>query len=134
MNIRYAKEKDLYYIIKWGHVKDKKIIRKKIKNKEFIVAEDKDLIGFLMFQNIWEIIPYIEMIHVEKRFRKKGIARKMLEMLEKNTKAKVIISSCVCNEKEPQAWHKKLGFEKKGYIDGIQPEGREVFFVKKLNK
>ena len=46
MNIRYAKEKDLDYIIKCGHVKDRKIIMNKIKNKEFIVAEDKDLIGF----------------------------------------------------------------------------------------
>ncbi len=138
MKINYATIKDLDYLIKNVHVESKKIIINKIKSKEFFIAfEEGKPVGRIMFQYFWEVIPYIELIFVEKNYRNKGIARKLLESLEKEArkrKSKYIISSCVWNEKEPQFWHKKVGFEKKGYIDGIQPEGREVFFVKKLKK
>jgi len=130
--------KDLNYLIKHDNHIKKQTIRKKIKLKEYILYElEKKIIGFMRFGFIWSAIPYIEIIKVDEEFRKRGFAKEMVNFLEKiakKNKQKFILSSSTGNEKEPQNWHKKIGFKEIGKLKQINYPSKvpEVFFIKKI--
>ena len=135
--IAIAKWKDRNFILSHDEYITKKTMLEKIKRKEYIMAKVNDkLVGFLRFGYFWSAIPTIEMIRIEKNFRRKGIGRKMVEFLEKIAKRqgnKFILSSSTGNEKEPQNWHKKIGFKYIGKINTNYPSRiPEVFFIKVL--
>jgi len=138
MRTRYANMKDLNYLIKHDNHIKKQTIRKKIKLKEYILYElEKKIIGFMRFGFIWSAIPYIEIIKVDEEFRKRGFAKEMVNFLEKiakKNKQKFILSSSTGNEKEPQNWHKKIGFKEIGKLKQINYPSKvpEVFFIKKI--
>ena len=88
-----------------------------------ILAEvNKKQVGYLRISYIWLIIPYLDIIHIEENYRKQGFGTKMIEFLEEYLKRqghRVLYSSSQSNEPDPQAWHRKIGFEECGYIAGI---------------
>jgi L-amino acid N-acyltransferase YncA len=59
----------------------------------------------------------------------------MVYDISKNRGANKLFSSCVYYNKISLAMHKKLGFEKCGFIKSIGKEDeREIFFSKKIQK
>ena len=76
------------------------------------------------------------MIRIEENMRKQGIGRKMVKVLKKiakKQKNKFILSSSTGNVKEPQNWHKKIGFKEIGKINTNYPSKiPEVFFLKEI--
>jgi len=136
MNVRFAELKDLDYCIEsdYKHVSEA-LVRKWIEEKVAIVAEvDRKPRGYLRMEYLWLKIPYIGVIRVDEEYRRRGVGTAMIKFLEEYLRRcgyKVLYSSSQANEPEPQAWHRKIGFEECGYIAGINEGGiGEIFFRK----
>lgn len=136
LKISFATGINKNYIFRNDHSISKKTMKRKIRLKEYLVANiNKKPIGFLRFGYFWSEIPIVEMIIVEEKLRKKGIGRTLIKSLEKIAKKnnqKVIISSSTGNEKNPKKWHEHMGFKKVGSIKHkiLTRSIPEVFFVK----
>ena len=135
--VRFAGPEDLEWCVVEDSYVTEKIIRNKIVNDEILVVElDGQLIGYIRLEFLWSSIPYIGLIFVNDEYRKAGIGRKMMDHLEDHLRAHghdIVMSSSQANEPEPQAWHRAVGFEECGIINGLN-EGDigEIFFRKKL--
>ena len=111
---------------------------------ELIVAElDGQLVGVLHLAYLWPGqqggTPYISGIIVLKEYQRRGVGKTLLEFLERllqERDQRVLLSSCVINEHEPQTWHKHVGFKSCGNLEGIpfDDELGEVFFYKRLDQ
>ena len=111
---------------------------------ELIVAElDGQLVGVLHLAYLWpgqqEGTPYISGIIVLKEYQRRGVGKALLEFLERLLRERdqrVLLSSCVINEDEPQTWHKHVGFESCGNLAGMPfNDGLgEVFFYKRFDQ
>jgi GNAT superfamily N-acetyltransferase len=113
------------------------MLRRKIEASEILLAETSGhLMGYLRLDYFWSSIPYIALIRVREDRRKQGIGRAMLAFLENHAIERgvdIILSSSQANEAEPQAWHRHVGFEECGILNGINEDGvGEIFFRKKL--
>ena len=138
VNVRFAEPEDLAFCIKsdFSHVNEA-ILKRRIEEKAVIIAEvDEKSVGYLRIEYLWLKIPYIGLIIVEEEYRRRGIGTAMIQFLEKYLVGeghRILYSSSQTNEPEPQAWHRRVGFEECGYIAGINEGGiGEVFFRKPL--
>lgn len=114
-----------------------RILKWKLRHQEIVVAKyGEDHVGYLRLEHLWSKYPYIGLIVVHPDCRKSGIGKGMLTFLEQDLRTKghpALYSSSQVNESAPQEWHRRMGFQECGMINGIN-EGSigEVFFVKKL--
>ncbi len=135
VKIRFAEDSDAEFLAENVYV-SKDILLRKIEWREFIVAEKEGLaVGFLQFEYLWSLVPYIALIRVLPKYRKNGIGTKLLEFIENFLREKgheEIYSSSQADESEPQNWHRHIGFEECGFISGINEGIGEVFFRKKI--
>lgn len=143
--IKFAESKDIKSVYRIDPQLKKlksvavKKIKEKVRDKEIIIARvDNEVVGVLRLAYLWLSLPYIEMIYILENFRKQGLGKKMLKFLENHLKEsgyQYLLTSSQEDEKEPQQWHKKMGFEKCGALAKINLPGsqaREVFFIKKI--
>jgi ribosomal protein S18 acetylase RimI-like enzyme len=113
-------------------------VRYKIALNEIVLAEfGGRIVGYLRLEYLWMKIPYIGLVFVLPGHRRRGIGRAMLRFLERylrKTNRTVLLSSSQVNEPIPsQAWHRAMGFEESGIVNGINQNGvGEVFFRKAL--
>ena len=111
-------------------------LRRKIDLDEFIIAERNDKpVGFIELEYLWSMVPYIALIRVLEEHRRQGIGKRMLGFLERflaNRNHKRLYSSSQENEPEPQDWHRHMGFEECGKIEGINDGIGEIFFCKEI--
>ena len=115
------------------------VIKRKVEQGEIIVAEKAGwLVGYLRFEHLWSVVPYVALIWVVEDQRQQGISRAMLHYLENVLRQQghtALYSSSQANEPEPQAWHRHVGFKECGFITGINEGGiGEVFFRKNLSR
>jgi L-amino acid N-acyltransferase YncA len=135
--VRFAKQDDFAWCAIQDAQIDRERIRLKIDNNEIIVAETSGhLVGYLRFQYIWEKLPYIGLIYVDPEHRYGGVGHSMLKYLEDYLRLRsyrVLLSSSMVDEPEPQEWHRKMGFQECGFLTGISESGiGEVFFRKSI--
>jgi len=137
VRVRFAQGDD----VSWYQTEDQTIpagvIRRKIEAREVFVAElDAKPVGHLRLDFLWSKYPFIALIRVLPGFRRQGVGRALLAFVETSLRADgkdVLYSSSVASEPEAQAWHRHMGFEECGTIEGINPGGiGEVFFRKRL--
>ena len=124
INVRFAEQRDLDFCVRHDYKQlSEAVVKRKIEEKAVILAEvNKKLVGYLRISYIWLLIPYLDIIRVEEKYRRKGIGIKMIEFLEEYLRReghRVLYSSSQANEPDPQAWHRRIGFEECGYIAGI---------------
>lgn len=126
VNVRFAGLKDLDFCIKsdFKHLTEA-IVERKIEEKAVILAEvDGKLVGYLRLEYFWYAIPYLGNISVNKRYRRKGVGTAMIKFLEEHLLKQgleVLYSSSEAHAREPQAWHRAVGFEECGFIASINP-------------
>ena len=108
-----------------------------IEEKEIVIAEiNNNPVGYLRLEYLWHKIPYIGLILVDEGHRRIGVGKSLLAFTERHLKStghKTLYSSSTQNEPEPQEWHRHVGFEECGIIEGIN-EGNigEVIFRKQI--
>jgi len=137
INVRFAEPDDLDFCIEsdYDHV-SKVMLKRKIEERAVILAEvDGKPVGYLRIEYLWLKIPYLSVIRVHEKYRRKGIGTTMIKFLEDHLLGhghKVLYSSSQVNEPEPQMWYRKIGFEECGCIAGINEGIGEIFFRKIL--
>lgn len=112
-------------------------ILRKIENDEILLLiVDGVPAGQLRITFLWSQVPIIELIYIDRNFRKRGYSHAILGTLESHLRRRgceVLYSSSQVDEPEPQAWHRHMGFEVCGMIDGLNEGGiGEMFFRKAL--
>ena len=134
IKIRFAEEDDLKFVQQDRYISEDIILRK-IRNKEVIVVEKEEKpVGYLRIEYLWSKLPYLALIYVNKPFRQQGIGKSMLNFLTSWLNEQgynVLYSSSQANEPSPQNWHRHMGFEECGTLEGINEDGSgEIFFRK----
>lgn len=131
-----ASASDLRFVSQDGYLTER-IVRRKIEDGDVFVAErDGEHVGYLRLGYLWAKLPYIELIRVLESHRRAGVGRALLAFIEADAAASghaVLYSSSQADEPEPQAWHRRMGFEECGLLAGVNKGGiGEVFFRKRL--
>ena len=142
--IRFARLDDLDFAHQDGYISTE-VLKRKIDAQlalnpdhieDILIAErNGKRVGYVRLEYLWSIVPYIALIQVLPEYRRQGVGKALLQFLEiflRDTGHDVLYSSSQADEPEPQAWHRHVGFEKCGFIAGINDGVGEVFFRKYL--
>ncbi len=134
--VRTATEGDLNFVSQDGHLPDSFVKRKVSDADVFLALRDGEPIGYLRLEWLWSKLPYVEMIWVLEPYRRAGVGRALLAHVEAEVASRghvALYSSSQADEPEPQAWHRRMGFEECGVLAGLNEGGiGEVFFRKAL--
>ena len=134
--VRTATESDLGFVSQDGHLPDFVVKRKVGDANVFLALRDGEPVGYLRLEWLWSKLPYIEMVWVPEPYRRSGVGRTLLTHVEAEVNGRghaALYSSSQADEPEPQAWHRRVGFEECGLLAGLNEGGvGEVFFRKAL--
>jgi L-amino acid N-acyltransferase YncA len=105
--------------------------------REILLAfVDEKIVGYLRLEFIWLKIPYVSWIFVSEKYRKQGVASRLVKFLGSSLKRKqfkFILSSYQDNAPQSKRWHAKIGFRKCGKIQEINEDNSsEVFCQLKI--
>ncbi|NBG88155.1 GNAT family N-acetyltransferase [Isachenkonia alkalipeptolytica] len=118
---------------KWRRVFRKNTL-KKIEDKEIIIIKESEkIIGWLRYSLFWDNIPFMNMLRIEERYRKKGLGRLLVEFWEKEMREKghkLVLTSTMSNE-FAQHFYRKLGYKDAGCLL-LEEEGLEIVFKKEF--
>ncbi|MEM1060168.1 MAG: GNAT family N-acetyltransferase [Verrucomicrobiota bacterium] len=133
---RYAAEGDFEWLLERDDVSPK-WVRRCLGHGEYILAERLGRrLGFLRFSLFWGQLPYLEMIRVRPEDQCQGVGTAMLAFWEDEMRRRgfsSVLTSAMENEPEPQAWHRRSGFEPCGQLNlGRDQPTPELFFRKEL--
>jgi GNAT superfamily N-acetyltransferase len=136
--VRFAGPPDHAFVVRTGHQyipPDR--VRRMIDQQQVVVAErDGVPVAYACFDYLGVVHPLLAAVWVLDEHRRRGVGRAILRFLEDHLRARghgVLYSSCVVDEKPPQDWHRRVGFEECGFIAGLNRGGvGEVFFRKRL--
>ena len=102
----------------------------------YVAFRGGEPVGYLRLEWLWSKLPYIEFILVLEPHRRAGIGQALLAHVEAEAASQghtALYSSSQADEPEPQAWHRRSGFEECGLLAGLNEGGiGEVFFRKSL--
>ncbi len=137
VDIRYGANDDYEWLCENDTYVSSSWVRRCLDHDEYIIAEEEaGILGFIRYSMFWGQIPYMDLIRVLPSMRRKGIGSAMVKFWENEMRkksAKILMTSSMENEPEPQNWHKRNGFFETGKIGfGILEPVPEVFFVKNL--
>jgi ribosomal protein S18 acetylase RimI-like enzyme len=111
--------------------------RKVAQSEVFVAEAGGQPVGYLRLEYLWSLVPYVALIWVKPGCRKQGVGRAMIAFVEEFLRQNghdVVYSSSQVNEPTSQAWHRRVGFEECGVINGINEGGiGELFFRKSLS-
>jgi len=108
--------------------------REDIKRGEcFVAVEDEIVVGYIVFNHSFFLMPFIQFLCVDPKFRQKGFAGKLLDYVEGACKGEKLFTS---TESDNLTMHKvfsKRGYRVSGVIENIQ-EKSEIVFCKKMRE
>lgn len=137
MKIEYASELDFQFILDNDRHVSKQLVKNKLKEKEIIIAKDKDnkIIGWLRYSYFWDNTPFMNMLYLNENNRNKGIGKNLVRFWEAEMKSRgyeLVMTSTLSNE-QAQHFYRKLGYKDSGslLLDG---EPLEIIFTKNINK
>ncbi len=138
ITVRPATIDDLDFASQDGHI-PREVVSDKIGRNEIVVAIlEGHRVGYARVEFLWSTVPFLSLIWVLESYRWQGVGAAILAHLEARFSAEghaALFSSSQADEPEPQAWHRRQGFEDCGRIDGINDNGiGEVFFRKALTR
>lgn len=134
--VRAATGSDLDFVSQDAYLPDLVVRRKVSDGDVFVARRDGEPVGYLRLERLWSKLPYIELVRVLEPHRRSGVGRALLAYAEAEASAQghaALYSSSQADEPEPQAWHRRMGFEECGMLAGLNEGGiGEVFFRKVL--
>lgn len=112
-------------------------VRRCVSLDEYLIARAGDAaVGFLRHSLFWGQIPFMDVIHVDAERRRLGVGSAMFQAWQEKMRsrgARVLMTSSMEDEPEPQAWHRRNGFEPSGALTfGPAQQTPELFFIKAL--
>jgi len=137
INIDYASQDCLDFLIVHDHYVTGDVMEKKVQNGEVIIARGcNNIIGWLRFGYFWDQIPFMNMLFIFEGFRGKGIGTELVrfweeEMLKKGFK--MVLTSTLSNE-TAQHFYRKLGYKDSGCLLLEGEPSLEIILRKELIK
>ena len=135
VTVRLAVASDLDTLTIHNYISRERIGRM-IEQSQFAIAETNgEPVGFAGLDWLMAVHPFLAMIWVFKEHRPNGVGAALLRFLELRcgeSGFEVLHSSSQADEPEPQAWHRRMGFEECGIIAGFNHGVGEVIFRKRL--
>jgi len=134
----YAGQKDFKVLseLEKDHNIRSTILKNKINNKEIILTKvDSKIIGRLRFGLFWDEIPFMNMLKIDEKYRKKGIGKKLVQFWEQEMikrKFKMLMTSSQSDE-DAQCFYRKLGYVDAGSLV-IDKDPLEIIFIKNFDK
>lgn len=142
--IRFARQDDLDFAYQDRYISTE-VLKRKVdaqlalnpdRIEDILIAErHSKRVGYVRLEYLWSIVPYISLIQVLPEYRRQGVGKALLGVLEtflRDAGHEALYSSSQADEPEPQTWHRHVGFEECGFIAGINDGVGEVFFRKNL--
>jgi len=134
ITVEFATEEDAIQISQLDAHIAKNELESLIMQKRVLSAkQDGKLYGFLRFNLFWDNTPFINMLFVIEKHRKKGIGARLIQAFEAKVKeqgyTKVLTSSL--SSEEVQHFYRKLGYFDCGSLL-LPNEPLEIFFVKEI--
>lgn len=103
IEIKYAKESDLEYIINNDRHISKDLISNKLINNEIILAKNQGdkVVGWLRFNYFWDNTPFMNMLYIDKAYRRIGVGKRLVDFWESEMKNKgynLVMTSTLSDE------------------------------------
>lgn len=132
--VQFAELKHLDWLVKKDHHIDRTTIEKKILDGQILVAIlNKEVIGWLRFNLFWDMVPFINLLFVNKEYRQLQIGKKLVQFWEQQMireNHKLVMTSSQADE-NAQHFFRKLGYKDAGSLV-FPEEPLEIFFIKIL--
>ncbi len=134
MGVRGGQDADFMWLVGNDPNVDPEWIKRCLHHGEYILeTEGSENRGFLRFSMFWGNIPYMDLIWVVEGHRRQGVGSGMFRFWKQEMAhrgARILMTSAMENEPEPQAWHRRNGFKASGQLTfGKLEQTPEVFFV-----
>ena len=134
LEIRYAKRRDLPWLVDHDDEMSEEYLLKKIDDGQLILLlEDNDYTGWLRFGYFWDCIPFLNLIMLEEHAWGRGLGTRLMLFWEEDMRAQgfdQVMTSTLADE-EAQHFYRKLGYQDSGAIL-LPGEILEIVFVKAL--
>lgn len=136
VTVRLARAEEVEFVGQDRYLPDE-VLERKVRDGEVLIATiGPEPVGYLRLEYLWSRVPYIALVRVIDGHRRRGVGRAMLAATESLLRSRgmtALYSSSQADEPEPQAWHRRVGFEECGIISGLNEGGvGEIFFRKRL--
>jgi predicted GNAT superfamily acetyltransferase len=136
IQVRLANPRDLGFVAGDGDLPIDVVAQLVEQRRVYLASLDGEPAGYARIEYLWSKFPFISLVRVVERHRRRGLGRALLAAIESDAKRAGqthLYSSSQADEPEPQAWHRHMGFVECGYIAGINPgDVGEIFFRKPL--
>ena len=135
MAIRIADQADLKFLLE----NDRQLSPNRLEHKLcdgliYLACDGPSPVGWLRFSYLWDIIPFMNLLHVLETSRGKGFGRGIVEKWESDmfhSGADFVLTSTQADE-NAQHFYRKLGYQDCGAIFVPNQVAAEVF-LKKMN-
>nr|MBA5586468.1 GNAT family N-acetyltransferase [Anaerobacillus isosaccharinicus] len=132
----YAATNDYEYLKEKDRHVSAEMLERKIKYKEVIVAKDGDqIVGWLRFGYFWNVVPYMNLIHVLDSYRGLDVGTNLGTYWENEMRSKghqMVLTSTMAVETSQQFYRKCRYVDVGGFL--LEKEGLEIMFKKNLNE
>jgi len=94
------------------------------------------VVGVLRYSLFWQSIPFLDLLYIEKAYRKKGFGTQMMREWESTTKLcgyKYVMTSTQSDE-DAWSFYEKLGYSKVGSFLPPEQVADEWIYLKKLGE
>ncbi|MGC2238129.1 MAG: GNAT family N-acetyltransferase [Pyrinomonadaceae bacterium] len=106
--------------------------RKDIERGEcFVAVENEQVVGYIVFNHSFFLMPFIQFLCVDQKFRQKGFAGKLLDYVEQTCEGEKLFTSTESDNLTMVKVFGKRGYRISGVIENIQ-EKSEIVFCKKM--
>jgi len=133
-SVQFAELKHLAWLVQNDHHIGRNIMEKKILNKQILVITlNKEVVGWLRFSLFWDMIPFINLLFVNKEYRQINLGKKLVQSWEEQMKKeayKMVMTSSQANE-NAQHFFRKYGYKDAGSLL-LPNEPMEIIFIKNL--
>jgi len=136
--IRYAENADeSFWFTLDEHMSKNEFLLKIRDRRGYIICDGDEPVGIMRYNLVWDNIPFLTLIYLNKSYRRKGFGKKALlsweqEMRELGYKM-VMISTQV--DEQAQHFYRELGYIEKGSLSFDNTpldQPMEMFMMKKL--
>ncbi len=135
MNIIYADQHHLDYLLEHDNHISEVMLKRKLAAREVLVVQNDDnsVLGWLRFGYFWDEIPFMNLIYLVKSYRQRGIGRKLVGFWEAEMKAQghSMVMTSTLSDEQAQHFYRKLGYKDAGSLL-LKNEALEILFTKLL--
>ena len=118
LEITHAAIEDMLYVCRNEHLSQKEFALKVRDKRAYILRCNGERAGAMVFNLIFDFIPFLTLIHLEDCCRRKGFGRQAMAHWENEMRSlgyKMIMVSTQVNE-DAQHFYRKMGYKDMGSI------------------